>query len=352
MTALEGAIDCDVHCAPASFEDLAPYLSDFWLDYISDAAIRLTGNALQYPPGAPTTASEAARSSEGVPTPSTYEALRDAVLERARPRFAILNCMTMYESHRNSHYAAALARAVNDWLAATMLDRDDRLRASIVVSGIDVQGAVAEIERLAHDRRFVQILLAIRGDLAAGHPHYRPLYEAAASAELPVVLHAWGRTGYAPTPTGLTTTYLADYASNRQIVQAHLVSLVCEGLFESVPTLRIVFAECGFAWLPALLWRFDKDWKSLWREAPWVKERPSDYVKRHMRATTAPAQLPDDPRQVRELVDMIGAEWLVYSSDYPHDHGDQTDILLSALSTEERVAVLTGNAESLYGLAA
>jgi hypothetical protein len=35
------AIDCDVHCAPASYDALFPYLSDYWRQYITEAGVRL-----------------------------------------------------------------------------------------------------------------------------------------------------------------------------------------------------------------------------------------------------------------------------------------------------------------------
>jgi hypothetical protein len=54
------AIDCDVHCAPASMDVLLPYLDDYWRSYIDDATIRLAH--LGYPPGAATT---------GGPAPAT-----------------------------------------------------------------------------------------------------------------------------------------------------------------------------------------------------------------------------------------------------------------------------------------
>jgi hypothetical protein len=79
-----------------------------------------------------------------------------------------------------------------------------------------------------------------------------------------VALHAWGRPGKATTPSGFTTTYLEDYLVNQPIAQAQLLSFVSEGVFERFLDLRVMVTECGFAWLPPLLWRFDKDWKGAW----------------------------------------------------------------------------------------
>ena len=164
-------------------------------------------------------------------------------------------------------------------------------------------------------------------------------------------LHAWGRAGKAATPSGFTTTYLEDYVSNQPIAQAQVLSFVSEGVFERFPDLRVVVTECGFAWLAPLLWRFDKDWKGVWREVPWVKRRPSEYVREHFRFTTAPAHLPRDLVALDQLLEMMdGTRLLVYASDYPHEHGDGLPALLDRLTDEQRRGVLWGTAAEVYGL--
>ena len=333
------AFDCDVHVAPASYDALFPYLSDYWRQYITEAGIRLTDVAHAYPRGIAT------------PTPSSYEQLSEHVLEKAGPRFVVLNCLTGFETHRNAYLAAAVASAINDWVREEFLARDERLRASLVVSTVAPDDAVSEIERVGEEKQFVQVLLPVRSDLPWGQKNNHAMFAAARAARLQIGLHAWGRAGKAATPSGFTTTYLEDYLGNQPIAQAQVLSFVCEGVFERFPGLRVVVIECGFAWLAPLLWRFDKDWKGVWREVPWVKRRPSEYVREHFRFTTAPSHLPADPVALDQLLEMMdGAGMLVYASDYPHRHGDGLGGAARSGSRKSNAAASYGRtAAELYG---
>ncbi|MGZ4191894.1 MAG: amidohydrolase family protein [Solirubrobacteraceae bacterium] len=297
------------------------------------------------------TATAQAREKGWATPPSTYEQLRERYLDAVRPRFAVLNCISGFDNHRNPYFSAAVAAAINDWVRETFLDRDDRLRASLVVSPVSPEEATQEIERAGEHPGFVQVLLPVRSDLPWGHKNNHAMFAAARERSLQVALHAWGRAGKAPTPSGFTTTYLEDYLANQPIAQAQVLSFVSEGVFERWPDLRVMVTECGFAWLPTLLWRFDKDWKGVWREVPWVKDLPSEYVNRHFCLATAPAHLPPDPAGREQLLEMLGGPgMLAYASDFPHDHGDSIVPVLDQLSAQDRRGVLHDTAARFYGL--
>jgi predicted TIM-barrel fold metal-dependent hydrolase len=341
---LQGAIDCDVHVAPRSIDALLPHMDDYWRDYVANAGLMLSPTSTgAYPAGDPA-------------PPDDVDALREQVLDRHGVRHAVLTCVSAFDSSRNAYFEAALCRAINDWLAAEWLARDERLRASMVVPTLDEDAAIEEVERVGSQPGFVQVLVPIRTDARWGLKRFHDLHEAIAAHDLVLGLHAWGRTGLAPTASGFTHTYFEDYLANSQVVaQAQVMSLVSEGVFDRVPSLRVALLECGFSWLAPMLWRFDKDWKAVWREVPWLKERPSEYVKRHVRAATTPAQLPADAAQAAQLAEMLGADrLLVFASDHPHVHGDEgsLDLLLDALGDDGRAAVMHGNAAELYRLAA
>jgi predicted TIM-barrel fold metal-dependent hydrolase len=351
-----GVVDCDVHVAPRTLEPLLAHMDDYWADYVANSELRLspTMNGT-YPPAAFLPGAEAGTR---LAVPATLAELRADVLDGAAggapaAAVAVLNCITTFDTSHNAYYEAALCRGVNDWLRTEFLERDERLCGSLALPVLDPDAAVAEIERLGAHPAFVQALLPIRTEAPYGNVRWHRVWEAAERHGLVAGLHAWGRVGNAPTASGFTHSYLEDYASNSQVVaQAHVTSLVSEGVFERFGALRVALLECGFAWLPFLLWRFDKDWKAVWREVPWVRRRPSEYVHEHLRLTTAPAQLPTDPPVLARIPDLMPVtEMLLYASDHPHRHRGGIEQLLDLLDEDGRHAILAGNATDLYGLA-
>ena len=137
-----------------------------------------------------------------------------------------------------------MASAINDWLREEFLERDDRLRASLVVS--DGRLPTTRSRRssgVGDDRRFVQVLLPVRSDVPWGNKNNHAMFAAARERGLQIALHAWGRAGNAPTPSGFTTTYLEDYVGNQPIAQAQMLSFVSEGVFERFPDLGVVLTR-------------------------------------------------------------------------------------------------------------
>lgn len=327
-------VDCDIHCQPASIDALAPYLSDRWNGFIATGQLGLPAAlAAMYPPAA-----------LACPTPSAVGELPLDGVDAA-----ILSPVTGFDTLRNPYYAADLLRAVNDWQAAEWLDRDARLRGSIVVTTLDVEAAVAEIHRLGDDPRFVQVLLPIRTDAPLGNRRFHPIHAAAAEHGLVVGLHAWGLSGAQPTPNGFAETYLEDYVQHTIIAQGQLTSLVVEGVFQRHPELRVALLECGVAWLPAYLWRLDKDWKGIRREVPWIDRRPSELLRERLRVSVAPLHAPADLAPLQETLAMVDwPELWMYASDHPHDHGDGAARWLATLPDDRRAAVLGGTAARHY----
>ncbi len=255
----------------------------------------------------------------------------------------------------NIEVGSALAEAWNEWQVAEWLAADPRYLGSICVNTSDPKRAVKQIRAYGAHPRMVQAIVSGESVDLYGHRRYFPIYEACEEMRLPFALHP-GREGAlrSSTPIGRPSSYFEWHASIPLTYQAHLISLVCEGVFASFPGLRVLFVEGGTAWLAHTVWRLDKNFKALRSTTPWLRKRPSEYVFDQLRLTTQPLEEPDDPEQLAQVFAMIHAErTLCFATDFPHwDFDDPRRALPKILAPELRRRILYDNAAELYGLPA
>ena len=112
--------------------------------------------------------------------------------------------------------------------------------------------------------------------------------------------------------------------------QAQVTSLIMEGVFERYPELKIVMIEAGFAWMPALGWRLDKNWKRLRDEVPHLRRAPSEYIREHFWVSTQPMEETEEPRASDRVMNWVGWDRFMFASDYPHWDFDDPLVALAA----------------------
>ncbi|HLG51036.1 MAG TPA: amidohydrolase family protein [Chloroflexota bacterium] len=342
-------IDCDVHVNVPRVEVLFPYLPIYWREHITQTLFKGPVES-SYPKNAPITARPGSIPPDSGVAGSSLDLLRTQVLDAANVEYAIVNCSYAIDSLHNPDAAVALASAVNDWLIREWLEKEPRLRASLVVPSQIPALAAREIDRVGDHPGFVQVYLPVRSQHPYGSRLFHPLWEAIARHGLVAGIHFGGIPGVPPTPSGWPSYYLEEYAGMAQVFQSQVVSIISEGVFDLFPNLRIVLIEGGFTWLPSFMWRFDKEWRNLRRLVPWVRRPPSAYIREHMRFTIQPLDLPPDPRQLLQVIDQIGSEdILLYASDYPHLHAaDPEEALFPHLSETLVRKIRSENARALY----
>lgn len=343
------AIDCDIHPAVPSTRTLLPFLDDYWREHVLRRGIEADNLELSsFPPNTELNGRPDWRS-PGVLPGSVLDLLRRHVLEPFQPRFAICNVLHGAQAMMSEDLSAALCRAINNWLVAEWLDRDPRLRASIVVPPHSAELAVEEIERLAPDRRFVQVLMLEMTELPLGRRQHWPIYAAAERHGLPIGIHAGSSFRHPPSALGWPSYYLEDYVSLAPGFAGVLSSLVTEGVFVKHPKLKVVLIESGVTWLPAYLWRIDKTWRGVRAETPWVDRPPSEIIREHVRLTIQPFDAPPQPDQVQTLIEQIGSdEMLLFSTDYPHWHFDGSEAVPEGLPAGLIRKILIDNPMATY----
>lgn len=317
-------IDCDIHPSLPGTRALLPYLSDHWAEQVTSRGI--DGMDLNtYPQAMPLSCRPDWRI-EGRKPGSDPDRLRREALDGFGATIAICNVLYGAQAAYDPYMAAAFCGAINDWLEVEWLSRDPRLRASIVIPMQNAELAVEEIERRAHDRRFVQVLMLSMGETLLGKRGFWPIYAAAERHGLPIAIHPGNQYRQAPTSVGWPSYRYEFYQAEAQAFQSQVLSLVLEGVFGRFPALKVVLMESGVSWLPAFMWRAAKTWRGLRVEVPWIDRSPAEIMREHIRLTVQPFDGPPEPDALARLVDQIGSDdMLLFATDYPHWQFDGDD---------------------------
>ena len=346
--------DADIHPVLPDIRDLYPHLSGHWRMYLETYGTsqrQAHQNGVNpYPKAQPNAARRDAWPPNGGAPGTDLAFLREQHLDAHNIVLGIVNPLTPSgQGLSNPGLSTAMCHATNEWQIHALVTPEPRLRASIVVNYEDPEAAAAEIDRYAGNQAFAQILLLSRTGELLGKRRYRPIFAAAVRARLPVAVHAFGYSGHPITSAGWPSYYIEEMTGHAQCAQSQLASMVLEGVFEDLPELKLIIVESGFAWLPALAWRLDRAWHRLRSETPHLRHPPSHYLRRQVWLTTQPMEEPDPRENLRDTIEWIGWDRLLFATDYPHwDFDDPAHVLPFRVSESERHAFFIGNARKLF----
>jgi len=353
-------IDCDIHVGYSSLADLLPYMDAPTRELVTHSGTH--GLAMpSYPWNHPT----------GWIRKDTYERsgfggtdFSYISLDQVRAQHLDLHGITFgvlepdeaaaFAILPNSHLAAKLCSAYNDWLLEHWLEQDTRLRAVLVVPAQFPEAAAAEIRRLGERDEFVGVFLPGAARIPYGNPVYDPIWAACNDLGLPAVVHThFESIGIAGpvTAAGMPDFYAEYHTLCGAGMYGHFVSILCHGVFERFPRTSVAMVEGGLVPFVGFLWRLDTNWKSCRSEIPWCKRPPSEYVWEHVRFATQPLESPADASLLAPAIQGLRpAETLMYASDYPHWDFDEPEQTLRLLPKEWREAVRYRNAAAFYDL--
>lgn len=345
----KGLVDCDVHVYPRNIDEIKAYMAMPWRERYRGGGRGFYGNPVHG-------SRQDAVPPSGGPAGSDPDFLRQQLTDAYGHTYAILLPRAFCNLHPDPDMGTAIAAAYNQWLAETWLSQynhDGLFKGSITVAHQDPQAAAQEIEKWADHPHFVQVMTDSGARAPFGQRQYHPIYEACEKHGLPFAIHP-GTDGMGinvqPSP-GYPTHYIEWHTCLSLSFQAHLVSLLTEGVFERFPNFKVVLVEGGVAWLPALLWRLDAEWKALRPEVPWLTKPPSHYLRDHVRISSQPLERPDNDRHLLAVLEMMDAEHLLmFASDYPHWDFDSPTHAFPKLPEKLYERIFRENALEFYAL--
>lgn len=342
-------IDIDIHEDVKALTDLLPYLPNAYHRHITDAGwrpenarphrqLRFGGNARMD-----------ARPAAGGPAGSDRSLLRRHLKEDAAVDLGILTGAVGFDASGRvpawRDFNNALTSAYNDWMFAEWIRKEPWLAGSIHVNAHDPQAAALEIDRLGSERGAAQVIIYI-GDRPHGDPYYDAIYDAAVRHDLPVGFH---HTSNTLTAFGYHNYYIEWHTLVPQAFMSEIVSLVCNGVFEKFPSLRVVMIEGGFTYVPHLMKRLDQQYRQLRNELPWITRLPSETIREHVRFSTQPMDEMTS-NEFETFVQQMGSDkMLCFATDYPHwDFDAPTRAFPPGLRPDLAKRIFESNALELY----
>jgi predicted TIM-barrel fold metal-dependent hydrolase len=247
------------------------------------------------------------------------------------------------------------ARAYNQALAEFCAQQPDRLHGVAILNWWNpeqTRDALAEIKALGFKTAMIPIQPGKFADGEAISYHGErmdPFWQAIEEAGLPICFHIGERpVNPATSQRGAAGIFVMQQMGGMRNVWA---TLTFGGVFDRNPGLRVVLVESGLHWVPGALQEADMIAESFPNHVkPKLSHQPSYYWFNNCWATfmTDPAGL--------AMLDRIGADRCLWSSDYPHNEStlgytrSAVASLFEATTTENAQKIAGGNAIELFGL--
>jgi predicted TIM-barrel fold metal-dependent hydrolase len=258
--------------------------------------------------------------------------------------------------------AHAAFEAFNRWLEDDWgYAYQERLFAAPYFTLLDADRAVAELDRvIANGVRLIVMragpVMAPAGGRSPGHSMYDPFWARANDAGITVAYHsgdsgyhtfaeAWGETGEME---AFRMNPFKNITSSDRPIFDTIAALICHGVFARHPRVRVASIESGSEWVPSLARKLKKAYAM--GPAAFEGHDPVEALREHVWVSP---YYEDDLLALRTV---LGAERIIFGSDYPHAEGlsEPTSFVkdLDGFSDDEIRLVMHDNGAGLARLVA
>lgn len=242
----------------------------------------------------------------------------------------------------------ACCRAYNDWLHDYCATDPARLKGTPALPLASIEDACAEARRAVTDLGFVSLTVPCAvGRTNMDDPSFETLYSLAEELDVPLGFHAGGgRFAHRRFVDSYAQLHAFEFPAN---IMFAVTTVVCGGVLQRHPRLRVAMLEAGVGWAPYYFERLDEHYEHRADEMPAIDRPPSSFLEDGRLVISTEGE-----EGLAEAVRRLGEQSVVWASDYPHwdsefpgsvqrvtDRDDLTDAQKRALFEE--------NPRRLYG---
>ncbi|MEE9286251.1 MAG: amidohydrolase family protein [Dehalococcoidia bacterium] len=274
--------------------------------------------------------------------------------------FRTLASMFISGDDTDAEFAAALARGFNDWAADFCKADPARFKGTAIVSQHDPEEAAREARRAVQELGMIAVAL-LPMPVAGKHvhdPEFDVLWAELERLNVPACFHGtsgamsrdYVQARMVGHPAFRTLSHAASFTLELMLAAG---SMVLGGVLQRFPNLRVAFLEGNCSWLPWWLYRLDDQYEKFGPGEPIKLEaKPSELFMRQCYISVDP-----DEALVYHVVEELGDDNIVFSTDFPHPdgaypHAVEKFLALDRISDETKRKVLWDNCLRLYALEA
>jgi aminocarboxymuconate-semialdehyde decarboxylase len=247
-----------------------------------------------------------------------------------------LTCPNAYWGDEET--SCEVARESNASMAAAQKRWPDRIRWFASLPWEYPARAVGELKRSCDEGAVGVMVLANIAGKSLTDPHFASIWQAIDDRALPVLVHPTDLPGIDQMDMrkydlSWSVGFMAD-------TTLAFTRIIFDGFLDTYPNLKLI-ASHGGGTLPYLVGRFDKGDEVEIASRRRMKAKPSEYLKRIWYDC-----ITYDPRSLQFLISIVGADRVLFGTDYPHQVHDIKGSLANtaALSPEVCRAIREGNA--------
>jgi aminocarboxymuconate-semialdehyde decarboxylase len=253
---------------------------------------------------------------------------------------AVISTSTVSQStfFADATLAATLDRHANEGISQWVRQYPERFTGSFTLPLQDMEAALSELNHaVLHLNLRIANLPAVNQGRYLGDPYFHRLWERISKLGVTAFVH----------PDGIKDPAFQAYSLWNGIGQGieetrAMASLIYEGTFERHPELEIIIAHAG-GYLPLHIARLDRNAAAHPTSMRYITRKPSAYLRNFYFDTVT-----YDPLIIQILADRVGADRILFGSDYPFGDEDPLAVLEQCRFDEPtRRSVVGGTAAAI-----
>lgn len=298
-------------------------------------------------------------------TPHRYEVLKEHGLQGTLVYPTLVSVIEGHMSHY-PEFCHAVVHSLNQWIYEEWgFGADGQFYGVPVITLMDSALALEEAKWLVENGAKIVLIRpsyvpGVRGNRSMGAAEFDPVWSYLSENNVFVTFHS-SDSGYGQDYARYALSTVDEYRPfdkdsdpleavmdvNFRAVSDHLASMVCHGVFDRHPTLKVGYIETGVYWLFPLWERIGHVYNM---KPQSFKRHPHEIIREHVYFH------PFFEDNIYRLVELVGANRVLFGSDWPHPEGLANPMdwskEIDKLPEADIAKIMGGNIMGLLGIAA